>query len=79
PVRTFSSGMKQRVKYAFALIHQPPILILDEPMANLDSSGVEMVRDIMKKQWQDGILVVATNDITDVEEYDHRVDLGSRR
>ncbi len=75
PVRTFSSGMKQRVKYAFALIHEPPILILDEPMANLDSNGIEMVKTIMDEHYKKGILVVATNDTTDVDRHDQRVNL----
>ena len=76
PVRTFSSGMKQRVKYAFALVHRPPILIIDEPMANLDSRGIEMVRHIMNRQKEKGILIVATNNITEVDRPDQRVDLG---
>jgi heme exporter protein A len=79
PVRTFSSGMKQRVKLAFALIHQPAILILDEPMANLDANGIELVREIMEEHRKQGILVVATNDITDVHKFDFRVDLGSQQ
>ena len=79
PVRTFSSGMKQRVKFGFALIHQPPILILDEPMANLDADGIALVREIMEEHRKHGILVVATNDMTDVDTFDVRVDLGSRR
>ena len=76
PVRTFSSGMKQRVKYAFALIHHPPILILDEPMSNLDVKGVELVKELMRQQRLEGILIVATNDVSDVDTYDQRVDLG---
>ena len=44
PVRGFSSGMKQRLKYAMALIHRPPVLILDEPMSNLDADGIAIVR-----------------------------------
>lgn len=76
PVRTFSSGMKQRVKYAFALIHHPPILILDEPMSNLDVKGVELVKELMRQQRLEGILIVATNDVSDVDAYDQRVDLG---
>jgi heme exporter protein A len=79
PVRTFSSGMKQRVKYAFALIHEPAILILDEPMSNLDSRGTELVRELMEEQRSKGILVVATNDTTDVPTFDTRVDLGGSR
>ena len=75
PVRTFSSGMKQRVKYAFALVHQPPVLILDEPMANLDGEGVALVRRLMDDQRRSGLLIVATNDLTDVASYDLRVDL----
>ncbi|HEX9656759.1 MAG TPA: ABC transporter ATP-binding protein [Bacteroidota bacterium] len=77
-VRTFSSGMKQRLKYAFALIHQPPILILDEPMSNLDTEGIATVRQVMEEQQKRGILVVATNDHTDLENFDHQVDLGGR-
>ncbi|MBI3193091.1 MAG: ABC transporter ATP-binding protein [Ignavibacteriae bacterium] len=61
-VRTFSSGMKQRLKYAFALLHQPPILLLDEPTANLDSEGKTIIHEIVKEQKQRGLVIVATNE-----------------
>jgi len=79
PVRTYSSGMKQRVKYGWALIHRPPLLIVDEPMANLDADGVAIVRATMGRQRDEGILVVATNDLTDIDRYDIRVDLNDTR
>jgi len=79
PVRTYSSGMKQRVKYAFALIHRPPILILDEPMSNLDAEGIGIVRAIMGEHRNGGILIVATNDLSDLERYDQHVDLNAGR
>ena len=78
PVRTFSSGMRQRVKYAFALVHRPAALILDEPMANLDASGIELVKQIMREQLENGMLIVSTNDTTDVDRYDAQVELGRR-
>jgi ABC-2 type transport system ATP-binding protein len=72
--------MKQRVKYAMALIHGPDVLVLDEPMANLDAEGAAMVRDIMASHGKHGTLVVATNDLTDCGSFDARVDLtGSAR
>lgn len=74
-VRGFSSGMRQRVKYALALIHRPPLLLLDEPMANLDADGLAMVRRVMNEQRNRGMLLVATNDPADCEQYDARVDL----
>ena len=79
PLRTYSSGMKQRVKYAFALLHHPLVLLLDEPMANLDLDGVAIVRAIMKEQQGRGILAVATNDLTDIDRYDRRVELDGSR
>ncbi len=78
-VRTYSSGMKQRVKYAFALIHTPPVLVLDEPMTNLDVEGIAIVRTIMAEQRRHGILVVATNDLSDIDTYERRVDLDEGR
>ncbi len=77
PLRAYSSGMKQRAKYAAALLHHPPILLLDEPMANLDAEGVTIVRSLMAEQRLTGALVVATNDLTDVDRYDERVDLNA--
>lgn len=61
-LRTYSSGMLQRAKYVMALIHQPEILILDEPTSNLDEKGSEIVYEIMMKQRQDKILIIATNE-----------------
>ncbi|MEW6510705.1 MAG: ABC transporter ATP-binding protein [Bacteroidota bacterium] len=79
PVRTFSSGMKQRVKYAFAMLHRPPVLILDEPMSNLDAEGTGIVRQIMEEQNREGLLIVATNDLTDIGHFDVRIDLNDAR
>ncbi|HMD13375.1 MAG TPA: ABC transporter ATP-binding protein [Bacteroidota bacterium] len=76
-VRTYSSGMKQRLKYAFALFHKPPILFLDEPTSNLDAEGIETVRQIIKEQKSNGILIIATNDDDDVKLCDQRIDLNS--
>lgn len=77
-VRTYSSGMKQRLKYAFALLHRPPLLVLDEPMANLDAEGVSMVHEVMQQHRQDGILVAATNDSNDVKYCDRVLNLDDR-
>lgn len=61
-VGTYSSGMKQRVKYAAARLADPPLLLLDEPSANLDTAGLEMVDAVMRRQHtREKLLVVATN------------------
>lgn len=60
-IDTFSSGMKQRLKYAFALLHNPEVLILDEPTSNMDDEGIEFVEHIVKLQKRQGVLIIATN------------------
>jgi heme exporter protein A len=75
-VRTYSSGMKQRLKYAAAMLHHPEILILDEPTANLDKEGVATVHKLMRAQTEAGILIIATNDAKDLKFADHSIDLN---
>jgi heme exporter protein A len=66
-MRSFSSGMKQRCKYLCALQHNPPLLVLDEPMTNLDSAGIETVeRAIKAHQTLYGAMLIATNDARDL-------------
>ena len=74
-VSTYSSGMKQRLKYAFALLHKPTLLILDEPMSNLDEPGVQMERTMIEDQTQIGIVIVATNDAEEARMCQHNLDL----
>ncbi|MGH1363789.1 MAG: ABC transporter ATP-binding protein [Calditrichia bacterium] len=61
-LRSYSSGMMQRAKYIMALYHQPDILILDEPTANLDQSGCDMVYALIEKMRSEKLVVLATNE-----------------
>ncbi|HVP37148.1 MAG TPA: ABC transporter ATP-binding protein, partial [Terriglobales bacterium] len=56
-VSSYSSGMKQRLKYLFALLNEPKILLLDEPGSNLDEPGLFLLDDIIAEQRKRGILV----------------------
>lgn len=53
-LRSFSKGMLQRIGVAQALLHQPEILILDEPMSGLDPDGRILIKDIIQEQRQSG-------------------------
>jgi heme exporter protein A len=61
-VAYYSSGMVQRLRYAYALLHEPPVLLLDEPTVTLDNIGARVVESVIDAQRQAGITVIATND-----------------
>jgi len=76
-VGTYSSGMQQRVKYAAALLPDPPLLLLDEPAATLDATGRDMVASIVDEWREHGrLLVVATNrpDVADQHDRQLRIE-----
>lgn len=75
-VRTYSSGMRQRLKYALALLGTPRALLLDEPTANLDAEGVAMVDGVIRAQRERGLLVLATNEARETEYGDRCLRLG---
>jgi heme exporter protein A len=65
-LKTYSSGMKQRVKFIFALMHSPQLLILDEPTSNLDEEGKNSVYEIVKEEGQKNIVLIASNETQDL-------------
>lgn len=68
PIGKFSKGMTQRVGLAQALLHDPELLILDEPMSGLDPIGRKQVREILVEQRRRGKTLIFTSHIlSDVE------------
>jgi len=61
-LKNYSSGMKQRLKLAFAVMNEPELLLFDEPGSNLDAEGSKIVLEIADEQKKKGILIIATND-----------------
>jgi len=77
PVATFSTGMVQRLKLLTALVHRPPVLLLDEPGSNLDEAGMEFIRLIVREQAKHGIVIVATNDTREMDYGEPLIRLGA--
>jgi ABC-2 type transport system ATP-binding protein len=74
PIKKFSKGMTQRAALAYALIANPQVLILDEPMSGLDPLGRQLVIDIINECNQQGITILFCSHIlTDVERICHRI------
>jgi heme exporter protein A len=74
-VSEMSSGMKQRLKIAVAIAHDPGLLILDEPTVNLDPEGLRILKDIMELQKGRGVLLMATADPREGKMCEHVIRL----
>jgi len=74
-VATLSSGMKQRLRLGFALLHQPAVLLLDEPGSHLDEPGRTLVRTTIERHRRSGLVVFATNDEQEWRLADQRIEL----
>lgn len=67
PIKSFSSGMKQRMKLTTAVLAHTPVLLLDEPFSNLDAAGKTWAAELIEAHasalapWGPRILVIATN------------------
>ena len=67
-VGKYSLGMKQRLGIAQAIMEDPDLLILDEPMNGLDESGVKLIRNVIRKFKQPGkIVLLASHNREDIE------------
>jgi ABC-2 type transport system ATP-binding protein len=65
---SFSRGMKQKAALAGALIHEPRLLILDEPLTGLDAGAARQVKDLLQQKVTDGATVILTTHILEVAE-----------
>ena len=73
-VEGFSHGMKQRLVLCAALVHEPRILIIDEPMVGLDPKGARTIKDLFRSLAKTGTTVfLSTHSISVAEEVCHRI------
>lgn len=73
PIGTCSKGQKQRVGMAQALLHDPEVLILDEPTTGLDPNQIRHVRELVKKLGQTRTILLSTHLFQEVEAMAGRV------
>ena len=67
-IETYSRGMKQKIALASALIHEPQLILLDEPLTGLDASAARLVKDMLFEFLKQGGPVILTTHILEVAE-----------
>ncbi|NDC63841.1 MAG: ABC transporter ATP-binding protein [Planctomycetia bacterium] len=76
---SYSLGMKQRLVFAASLLHDPDVLVLDEPMVGLDPRSVRIVKDLLKSRTQEGMTVfMSTHTLAMAEEMADRLGIMVR-
>lgn len=68
PIATLSTGMKQKIAIIASLIHQPPILLLDEPLSGLDAKTNRIMKDLLSLHTKSGRAVLFSTHIMEVAE-----------
>src|SRR5207244_10266373 len=73
PIAKLSKGYRQRVGMAQVLLHEPEVLILDEPTAGLDPNQIREVRDTIRRLGEDHTILLSTHILQEVEAMCARV------
>jgi ABC-type multidrug transport system ATPase subunit len=68
-IKNFSSGMKQRLKLSLAVLSDCPVLLLDEPIINLDLQGIQWYKQLIEKYASHKTIVVCSNKVKDEYEF----------
>jgi ABC-type multidrug transport system ATPase subunit len=76
PLKSFSSGMKQRVKLAITILSETSLILLDEPCSNLDEQGRYWYQHLIEKYLAGRTLMIASNDPFEYEMTDQSISLG---
>jgi ABC-2 type transport system ATP-binding protein len=73
-IESYSHGMRQRLIMAAALLHDPEVIIVDEPMVGLDPAGIKMVKELLKHLARKGVTVfMSTHTLTVAEDVCDRI------
>jgi ABC-type multidrug transport system ATPase subunit len=75
-IRNFSSGMKQRTKLALAVLSDTPILLLDEPTANLDQQGQDWYQELISSYTKNKLLIIGSNQEHEYRFCNHHIQLS---
>ncbi len=67
-VETYSLGMRQKVSIAAALLHEPPLVLLDEPLGGLDPHSARALKDLLRERASRGAGVLVSTHLLDVAE-----------
>lgn len=66
--RDLSHGMRQRVIYAATLMHNPKVMLVDEPFIGLDPHSIRLIKDLLRERTRDGMTVLMTTHILAIAE-----------
>jgi len=73
-VESYSHGMKQRLAFAGALLHDPDILVVDEPMVGLDPKGIRLIKDLFRQLASKNVaMFLSTHNLELAEQVCHRI------
>lgn len=67
-LREFSHGMRQKVVYISNFIHNPRLLLIDEPLVGLDPQSIKLIKSLLKKKSQEGLTIVMSTHILNIAE-----------
>ena len=78
-IEGYSRGMKQRVAFVAAMIHEPEILVIDEPMVGLDPRTARTMKQLMREKTGNGVTVfLSTHNLNVAEELSDRIGIINR-
>jgi ABC-2 type transport system ATP-binding protein len=73
-VESYSHGMKQRLAFAAALLHEPKVLVIDEPMVGLDPKGVRLIKDLLRELASKNVAIfISTHNLEMAEQVCHNI------